>query len=82
MMAADHMLLDIDDNVVKMLQFSAKDDALILKISGKHPAHYVVTPVERLDAALRSPEHPSHIDALLDARNYIYKENPDGTDNA
>lgn len=67
------VILDVDNDILKMLSYDTIAEALILKVGGKYPATYVCTPVEKLDAALKYPHDPSHLDALLDARNYIYK---------
>lgn len=70
---ADKTILDIDQNILKMLAFDPKSDAVTLRISGKNPANYRVTPVEALDLALKTCL-PEHRDALLDTRNYLYKK--------
>jgi hypothetical protein len=66
-------ILDTDNDILKMLIFDPESDAVTLKISGKNPARYQVTPMAMLDEALLNCP-PDHLDALLDARNYLYKK--------
>jgi len=66
-------ILDTDNDILKMLIFDPESDAVLLKIDGKKIAQYQVTPVAMLDKALETCP-PEHRDALLDARNYLYKK--------
>lgn len=77
----NEIILDVDNDILKMLSYDTIAEALILKVEGDNPAVYVVSPVEKLDMALKYPHDPSHVDMLLDARNYIYKENSGGISN-
>ncbi len=72
-------ILDLDKDILKMLAFDPNSDAVVLKISGKNPANYLVTPVTNLDKAIKEC-HPDHVDALLDTRNYLYKKDVSSVD--
>lgn len=66
-------ILDNDDDILKMLAFDPVADCMVLKIKGRNAATYRVTPVEALDRQIATcPD--IHRDALLDARNYLFKK--------
>ena len=67
------MILDADQEILKMLKFDTVSDRVVLHIQGKSPGLYLVTPIEQLDEVLTTCP-PEHRDALLDARNYLYKK--------
>ena len=71
--AMPESILDADNDILKMLVFDPNSDCVMLRIHGKNPANYQVTPSAMLDESLKKA-HPDHVDALLDARNYLYKK--------
>lgn len=73
------VILDTDNNILKLLEFDPASDKVLLCIKGKNPINYVVTPVECLDENLKNCV-PEHVDILLDARSYLYKKDMTGVD--
>ena len=67
------LIIGTEDNVIKMLSFDHRSNTLLLKIQGKFPAVYTVTTLADIDKALEKPRDVSHMDVLLDVRNYIRK---------